>query len=145
MPKKTDSKFKRFLKRDKEKDRSEFIAPIIINIIIWFIVNNVLNWHLSFISSSFSEVLGILNLLIMASIVVNIIFLFYQAGWFRNSLKIILDILGIMVAYSFLIVFPFILNEGLALALTILLILALIGGIIGLIIHILKAVYLLVD
>jgi hypothetical protein len=50
-----------------------------------------------------------------------------------------------MVAYTFLIVFPFILSGGLALALTILIILGIIGGIIGLIFHILKVIFTLMD
>jgi hypothetical protein len=147
MPKKTtsNSRLKNYLSKDKEKDRSEFIAAIIINIILWFIVNNLLNWNLSFISPTFIQVLGILNLLITTTIIINVIFLFYQATWFRNMLKIITSILGIMVAYSLLVVFPFILNEVLALVLTIILVLAIIGGIIGLIIHLLKVIYVLYD
>jgi hypothetical protein len=147
MPKKTtnNSRLKNFLSKDKEKDRSEFIAAIIINIILWFIVNNLLNWNLSFISPTFIQVQGIIYLLITTTILINIIFLFYQATWFRNLLKMITDILGILVAYTLLVVFPFILNEVLALVLTILLILAIIGGIIGLIIHLLKVIYVLSD
>lgn len=147
MPKKKTkyTGFKNFLARDKKKDRSEFIAAIIINIIIWFIANNLLSWNLSFISPTFIQVLGTINLLIITTILINIIFLFYQSAWFRNLLKMVTDILGIMVAYALLVVFPFILNEGLALALTVLLILAIIGCIIGLIIHLLKIIYTLSD
>jgi hypothetical protein len=134
------SKFKDFMKRDKERHRSEFVAAIIINIIIWYIANNLVNWNLSFISPTFIEVLGILNLLIIATIVINFIFLFYDPGWFWNLFHIPIDILGIMTAYTFLIVFPFILNEFLALVLTILIILGIIGGFIGLIIHLFKFV-----
>ena len=147
MPKKKTKYWglKKFLAKDKEKNRSDFVAAIIVNIILWFIANNLLNWNLSFISPTFSQVLGILNLLIITTIIINIIFLFYQATWFRNLLKMVTDILGIMVAYTLLVVFPFILNEGLALALTVLLVLAMIGCFIGLIIHLLKVIYVLSD
>lgn len=139
--KRKDSRFKRFLKRDREQQRSGFIATIIINIIIWYIANNLLNWNIGFISPTFADVLGILNLLIIITIFVNFIFLFYHPGWFRNFLRIPTDILAIMTAYKFLTVFPFILNKSLAFALTILIILAIVGAFIGLIVHILKFVY----
>jgi len=138
---KSISKFKAFFREDKEPDRSGFIAAIIINIIIWYIANNLLNWNLSFISPNFSNVLGILNLVIITTILINFIFIFYSASWFRNLLHIPVDILGIMTAYTFLIVFPFILGDVLALVLKILIVLGIIGGIVGLIIHILKFIY----
>ena len=139
--KRKDSKFKEFLKKDKEKDRSGFIAAIIINVIIYFIVNNLLNWNLSFISPTFVEVLGILNLLIISTILINFIFLFYQPSWFRNMLHVITDILSIIMLYTFLRVFPFILNDFFALVVTILIVLGILGAIIGLIIHVLKFIF----
>ena len=138
---KKESKFKEFLKKDEEKDRSGFIAAIIINVIIWFIVNNIVNWNLSFISPTFVEVLGILNLLIISTIIINFIFLFYQPTWFRNMLHVVTDILSIIVLYTFLKVFPFILNDFLALVVVILIVLGILGAIIGLIIHLLKFVF----
>lgn len=139
--KRKDSKFKEFLKKDKEKDRSGFIAAIIINVIIYFIVNNLLNWNLSFISPTFVEVLGILNLLIISTILINFIFLFYQPSWFRNMLHVITDILSIIMLYTFLRVFPFILNDFFALIVTVLIVLGILGAIIGLLIHILKFIF----
>lgn len=139
--KRKDSKFKEFLKKDKEKDRSGFIAAIIINVIIYFIVNNLLNWNLSFISPTFVEVLGILNLLIISTILINFIFLFYQPSWFRNMLHVITDILSIIMLYTFLRVFPFILNDFFALIVTVLIVLGILGAFIGLIIHVLKFIF----
>lgn len=139
--KRKDSKFKEFLKKDKEKDRSGFIAAIIINVIIYFIVNNLLNWNLSFISPTFVEVLGILNLLIISTILINFIFLFYQPSWFRNMLHVITDILSIIMLYTFLRVFPFILNDFFALIVTVLIVLGILGAIIGLLIHVLKFIF----
>lgn len=139
--KKKDSKFKQFLKKDEKKDQSGFIAAIIINVVIWFIVNNIVNWNLSFISPTFVEVLGILNLLIISTILINFIFLIYQPSWFRNMLHIITDILSIMVLYTFLKIFPFILSDFLAVVLTVLIVLGILGAFIGLIIHGLKFVY----
>jgi hypothetical protein len=139
--KRSESRLKLFITKDREQHRSEFIASIIINLIIWYIANNIVNWNLSFISPIFTEVLGILNLLLISTILINFIFIFYHPGWFRNMLRIVIDILGIITAYTFLTVFPFILNQTLAFGLTILIILGIIGGIIGMIIHILKFLY----
>lgn len=135
-----NSKMDKFLK-DKEHHRGEFIAAVIVNIICWYIANNLLNWNLSFISPTFSDVLGILNLFLITAIIINFIFIFYNASWFRNLLSIITAILGVIVAYTFLTVFPFILNDTLALALKILLVLAIIGSFIAIIVHIMKVIY----
>lgn len=134
------SKFEKFFE-EKEKHRAEFVAAIIINLIFLYIFNNLLSWNLSFIAPTFADVLGILNLLIIATIIVNFIFIFYQSPWFRNLLQMIPDVLGINTAYAFLVVFPFILGDLLGLILYIFLVLVIIGSIIGLLIHLVKFVY----
>ncbi len=131
--------------KEKEHHRAEFIAAVIINIIIWYIANNLLNWNLSFISPTFSNVLWILNYFLIASIVINFIFIFYHASWFRNLLLIIIDILGIIAAYTFLMVFPFLVGDVLALGLKILIILSIIGFFISLIIHLIKFILRIIN
>lgn len=100
-----------FLKKllnEKEPKTSEFIGAIIANVILLYIVNNLLSWNLSFIAPSFQDVLWIFNISIVATIIGNIIFLIYHPGWFRSIIRIILNILGFMVAYYLYTVFPFI-------------------------------------
>ncbi|WP_321421655.1 hypothetical protein [uncultured Methanobacterium sp.] len=101
---------KNFLK-EKEPKTSEFIVAIVVNLIFLYIVNNLLSWNLSFIASSFQDVLWIFNISISATIIGNIIFLIYHPAWFRSIIRIILNILGFLVVYYLYIVFPFVFSN----------------------------------
>lgn len=127
-------KIKDFLKKifeEKDVSKSEFIVAVIGNIIILYIVNNLLSWNLSFITSSFQDVLWIFNISICATIIVNLIFLAYHPGWFRSLVKIILNILSFLVCYYLYTIFPFIFSQA---AYTIILKIILIFGMVALII-----------
>jgi len=99
--------FKNTFLKEKEFKTSEFVVAIIANIIVLYIVNNLLNWNLSFIAPSFTEVLFILNVSIVANIVANIGFIIYQKGWFKTLVQIVLNIIGFIVANTLYTVFPF--------------------------------------
>ncbi|HHY00654.1 MAG TPA: hypothetical protein GX531_04690, partial [Methanothermobacter sp.] len=88
---------KKILKKifeEKKVKKSEFVVAIIVNVILLYIVNNLLSWNFSFITSSFQDVLWIFNISICATIIANIIFLTYHPGWFRSLAKIVLNILS---------------------------------------------------
>jgi hypothetical protein len=104
--------FVKNLLKEKEPKTSEFVFAIIANIILLYVVNSLISWNLSFIALSFQEVLWIFNISIAATIIANIIFLIYHPGWFRSIIKIILNILGFLVAYYLYTVFPFSLSNG---------------------------------
>jgi hypothetical protein len=125
----------------KTQRNQEYVAAIIFNFIFLYIVNNLLNWHVYFITSALIEVLWIINLSIGVAIIGNFLMLIYRPDWFRNVTKIVLNIVAFVAVYMVYIVFPFnfsnsFLNWGLAA----LLVLAMIGIIIAIIVEI----YLLV-
>jgi hypothetical protein len=133
------SRFK--ILRKKEAKKSDFVATIIVNIIFFYIVNNLLNWNISFIAPSFQNVLWIINLSIAATILANLIFLFYNPGWFRSALQIILNIIAFYGAYLLYTVFPFVFsNYYYTYGMEILLILAMIGTVIATIVEILRLI-----
>ena len=126
----------------KREQKSEYVVAIIFNIIFWYIVNNILNWNIYFITNAFSEVLWILNLTIIVTIIGNVLLLLYSPDKFRHIMKIILNIFAFIAVYFVYEVFPFnfynsFYNWGLA----VLLILAMIGIVIATIVEI----YLLVS
>jgi len=85
-----------FLERNREKEqKSEYIAAIIFNLIFLYVVNNLLNWHIYFITNAFNEVLWIINLSIIASIIGNALLLLYSPARFRHGVKIIINIISI--------------------------------------------------
>jgi len=126
------SKLDKFLEKDKKKHRAEFVVSIIFNIILYYVANNLLNWNISFIAPTFANVLWIVNYFLLAAIIINLIFIFYHPNWFRNLLHVVIDVLFIITAYTFFTVFPFIVGEGLAIALKILIALVIVASVISL-------------
>ncbi len=128
--------------KEKEFKNSEFIAAIVFNIIFLYIVNNLLNWNLSFIAPTFSQVLFILNISIIANILGNIAFLIYQRGWFRSITQIILNAIGFVAAYTLYVIFPFTFQTiAFAYILKFLLIIGMIGLVIATIVEVLRLVF----
>jgi hypothetical protein len=127
---------------NKEKSyRSEYITAIIFNLIFLYIVNNLLNWHIYFITNAFNEVLWIINLSIIVSIIGNALLLVYSPEMLRHVVKIILNIIAFIAVYIVWMVFPFnFYNSFYNWGFNILLILAMIGIVIATIVEI----YLLV-
>ena len=121
------------MERNRRMERNgEYVAAIIINLIFLYIFNNLLNWHVYFVTSALNEVLWIINLSIIVAIIGNFLMLLYKPDWFRHVTKIVLNIFAFAAVYLVYIVFPFnfnnsFINGGLA----ILLILAMIGIIIA--------------
>jgi hypothetical protein len=121
----------------KREQKSEYVTAIIFNIIFLYIVNNLLNWHIYFITNSFSEVLWILNLTIIVTIIGNFLLLLYSPEKFRHVMKIILNIFAFIATYFVYVVFPFnFYNSFYNWVVTILLILAMIGIVIATIVEI---------
>lgn len=148
MDKETSDKSKivNLFKDKKEPQRAEFIAAFILNIILFYIINNLLNWNLSFIDKTFADVLGVLNLLLISSIIINFLFIFYHPSWFRNLLSTMVDILGFITAYTLYTVFPFIISNILMeYFLRFIIIICIIGCFISLIVHLLKFLFAMID
>ena len=96
-------------RREKEKNskKSEYIGAIVVNIILLYIFNNLLNWQVHFITNALNEVLWVINLAIIATIIGNIILLIFNQEWFRHIIKIILNIFAFTAVYSIYSIFPF--------------------------------------
>lgn len=92
--------------------RAGYIAAIVVNLVMLYIVNNVLAWDLSFITAEFTEALGVINVSIGAAILANLVFVSYDPRWFRHLAQIGLSLLSVRVLYTLFIVFPFDLGAG---------------------------------
>ncbi len=86
----------------------EYVGAIIVNIILLYIFNNLLNWHVYFVTSAFNEVLWIINLSIAVAIIGNFLMLLYRPEWFRHVTKIVLNIVAFAAVYLVYTVFPLI-------------------------------------
>jgi hypothetical protein len=129
---------------EKRKKWYEYLFTSIINLILLYIANNILYWNLSFISSSFSEVLFAVNLSLIVKIVGNISFIFYHPPWFKHATKVIINITALLAAYMFYVVFPFIISQNfIVVGLKIIIILAIIATAASTVYEIIRVLYAL--
>lgn len=121
----------------KSGQKSEYVAAIIFNLIFWYIVNNLLNWQVYFVTNAFNEVLWIINLSIIVSIIGNALLLFYSPERLRHGVKIIINIVSFIAVYMVWELFPFnFYNSFYDWVFNILIILAMIGIVIATIVEI---------
>lgn len=83
-------------------------TAILVNAVMLYLVNNVLDWDVApFLTDEFTRVLPIVNVSLVASIVVNTVYLGFDPPWFKSLAQV--GLLGISVAAMAWIhdVFPF--------------------------------------
>lgn len=132
------------LKKDKKEKWYDYLIATIINLILLYIANNLLNWNLSFIAGSFTDVLWAVNLSLIVAIVANVSFILYDPPWFKIVSKIVMSFTALVAAFTILIVFPFVINQFiLAVGLKIIIIIGILASVVSIIFQIMKMVYLI--
>lgn len=126
--------------RSRTQKRVGYVAAIIVNFILLYLVNNLLAWRVPFLTSEFVVPLRYLNISLGATMVANLLFLSYDPKWFLAITRTALNVIGIVVSYSLYVTFPFDLSslasEGLfTLIVRIALILGIVGAAIGAIVE----------
>lgn len=115
-------------KKGEKNRKADYIFAIISGFIFLYIVNNLLNWNVYFITGALNEVLWIINLSIIVTVIGNALILAYNQEWLRHAIKIIINIINFISAYFVYTVFPFnFYNFFINWGLSILLILIMIG------------------
>ncbi|MDP3065311.1 MAG: hypothetical protein Q8N08_01095 [Methanobacteriaceae archaeon] len=76
----------------KEPSRTSFLVAIIVIIIFIYVVNQLPYWNLSFIASSWTQTLWILNFSLIVTIIGNVLFLLYNPQWFRSLAQIVMNV-----------------------------------------------------
>ncbi|HMK53894.1 MAG TPA: hypothetical protein VK444_03850 [Methanobacteriaceae archaeon] len=146
IPKKTIlNRLKTWVKSQKEPSRASFAFAIIVNIIIIYVVNQLPYWNISFISSSWSQTLWILNLSLIVTIIGNFLFLIYNPQWFRSLIQIVMNIFVFLAIQTLYTVFPFTLSSTMALVVVILLLLMMVGVFIATLVEAVKLVASLIS
>jgi len=88
--------------------RFGYAVAIAGNVALLVIVNNILDWGwLPWLTEGFREVLPVMNVSLSVSIVVNAIYLFYDAPGFKAAAELALLIISLVVTIRLLRVFPF--------------------------------------
>ena len=110
----------------------EYVIAIIASLILLYVFNNLLNWHVYFVTDALNQVLWIINLSLITTIIGNAFLLLFKPEWFRHLMKIIINVINFIAVYLVYVVFPFNFNNSfLNWGLNILLILIMIGIVIA--------------
>ncbi|MEA2022995.1 MAG: hypothetical protein U9N79_01750 [Actinomycetota bacterium] len=83
-------------------------VAVAVNIVLLFIVNNLLAWGwVPFLTDDFERLLPIVNLSLVVGAGVNFAFIFYNASWFRSAGQILQNVVSLFVTVATLKIFPF--------------------------------------
>ncbi|NLD43928.1 MAG: hypothetical protein GX657_10585 [Chloroflexi bacterium] len=87
--------------------RISYVAAIIVNVILWVIAHQLLEWGIPFVTADWPDVLWAVRLSLGASIVANALYLFYDARWFRRLGDIVTGSAALMSLVVMFVIFPF--------------------------------------
>ena len=95
-------------RRPRGMRQAGYAVAIAVNGIILFVVNNVLAWDVApWLTDDFNDVLPILNTSLLASIIVNAVYLVFDPPLWRSVCELALLALSIAVGITMFRVFPF--------------------------------------
>src|SRR5690242_15334787 len=86
---------------------SGHIVSIVIDMILLYVVQHLLDWNVPWITPGWSDALWGVNLSLTASIVANASLLAFDPPWFHRLVEVITTALALLAAYWIYLVFPF--------------------------------------
>lgn len=88
--------------------RSGYVVALVVNAAMVFVVLNLLDWGvLPFLTEEFTLLVPLIVLSLVASIVANALYLFYDPPWFKTLCQVGLSVISLVVAIRMFQVFPF--------------------------------------
>jgi hypothetical protein len=88
--------------------RLGYVVAVAVNIGLLYVVNNLLEWGVpEFLTDDFERVLPIMNFSIVVTMLVNLVYLFFDPTWFKSVTQIVLSVIGLIVVVRLYRVFPF--------------------------------------
>lgn len=88
--------------------RVGYAIAVVVNLVLLFIVNNLLAWGwIPFLTDDFEQLLPIVSLSIVVGATANFAFIFYNPRWFRSAGQIVQNVVSLFVIVATLKVFPF--------------------------------------
>ncbi len=95
----------------RETKQIGYAIAVVTNVIMWYVINNLLNWNIPFITPHFVDVIRAFNLSVGATAVANALFIIYDPGWFHHLVQMALNVLAFNAAYVLYTIFPFAFNN----------------------------------
>lgn len=129
----------------KRKKSSEYIAAIIVNVVLILVFNNLLKWHIPWLTSEFFIPLAVFNVSFAAIIVLNLLYLAYDARWFRALGNLFVDLISLAAVTSLLQVFPFSFSSNYEYWGRIILVAALVGTFIAILVELIKLIVYIIQ
>ncbi len=90
---------------------SEYIGAIIANGFILFVLNNLYNWGVPFLTESYQNCRWAIDVSLGTMIIVNFVFIFFDKDWFKHLLQIFTSAASFLALYMINGIFPFIFAE----------------------------------
>lgn len=88
--------------------RIGYAIAVVANLVMLFIVNNLLAWGwVPFLTDDFEQLLPIVSLSLVVGAGANFAFIFYNAEWFRSVGQIVQNVFSLFVIIATLKIFPF--------------------------------------
>ena len=88
--------------------RGGYAVAALVNAVLLYLVNVQPGWQvLPFLTDGMDDVLGVVNLSLTATLVVNLVYLGYDPPWFTAACQVVLSAISLVVAVRLLQVFPF--------------------------------------
>ncbi|MFA5051565.1 MAG: hypothetical protein WC544_00700 [Patescibacteria group bacterium] len=87
--------------------RVDYLISIIINVILLYVANNLLNWRAQLITQDWATVLPTVNMMLGVTLAINVLFLFYDPRLFFLIGRNASDLVSLYVTYRVWHVFPF--------------------------------------
>jgi hypothetical protein len=95
-------------KRGLTTRKTGYGAAVVVNLIILYVINNLLEWDwFRFLTDEFGPMLWLINISLAATILANLVWLGYDPAWFRSVGQIGLNLISAVVTIRMYQVFPF--------------------------------------
>jgi hypothetical protein len=88
--------------------KAGYLVAVVVNAVLLFVLNGQPGWQaLPFLTSTITQVLGLVNLPLAAGLAVNLVYLAYDPPWLKSLGDLLTAAIGLAVATRLWQVFPF--------------------------------------
>lgn len=87
--------------------RFGYVVNIVVNVILIYVVTHLSDWDVPFLTNDFGAVVPPLRASMLASIVVSLVLLCYDARWMRRIGQLVQNGFAMLAVYALYQVFPF--------------------------------------
>lgn len=123
---------------------SNYIPSVIFNIILLIVLNKIPDWNIVFITSSYPDILRVVNMTLIVHIVGNVILIFIHPLFTHHLANAVFSVFSLIAAWVIFSVFPFdfseIVGAWLNTVLRVCLIIGIVSSAISIVVHVVKAV-----